>query len=127
MNNGMTDPLEAITFPYLVIHIFVFSDVLDFAIITFSIRAFEILGAFSFHKLDKHGEKLSLIWSLYPEETSLISSEVFSYRSSIALIEILIEGSSLILTLVKSISNDENRLKRINVQKIGSLKDLLNK
>ena len=41
--------------------------------------------------------------------------------------EVLIEGSSLILTLVKSISNDENRLKRINVQKIGSLKDLLNK
>ena len=36
------------------------------------------------------------------------------------------EGSSLILTLVKSISNDENRFKRINVQKIGSLKDLLN-
>ncbi|MBD1174820.1 DNA polymerase III subunit alpha [Pelagibacterales bacterium SAG-MED01] len=40
---------------------------------------------------------------------------------------VLIEGSSLILTLVKSISNDENRLKRINVHKIGSLKDLLNK
>ena len=40
--------------------------------------------------------------------------------------EILKEGSSLILTLVKSISNDENRFKRINVQKIGSLKDLLN-
>jgi len=40
--------------------------------------------------------------------------------------EILKEGSSLILTLVKSISNDENRFKRTNVQKIGSLKDLLN-
>jgi DNA polymerase-3 subunit alpha len=40
--------------------------------------------------------------------------------------EILIEGNSLILTLVKSISNDENRFKRINVQKIGSLKDLFN-
>ena len=37
------------------------------------------------------------------------------------------EGSSLILTLIKSISNDENRLKRINVQKIASLKDLINK
>ena len=36
--------------------------------------------------------------------------------------EILKEGSSLILTLIKSISNDENRLKRINVQKIASLK-----
>ena len=41
--------------------------------------------------------------------------------------EILKEGNSLILTLVKSTSNDENRFKRINVQKIGSLKDLLNK
>ena len=31
--------------------------------------------------------------------------------------EILIEGNSLILTLIKNISNDENRFKRINVQK----------
>ncbi len=41
--------------------------------------------------------------------------------------ENLKEGSSLILTLVKSISNEENRFKRTNVQKITSLKDLLNK
>jgi len=41
--------------------------------------------------------------------------------------EVLKEGGSLILTIVKSISNTENRLKRINVQKIASLKDLLNK
>ena len=40
--------------------------------------------------------------------------------------EILKEGSSLLLTLVKSISNDENRFKRINVQKIVSLTDLFN-
>ena len=40
--------------------------------------------------------------------------------------EILKEGNSLILTLVKNISNDENRFKRINVQKIASLKDLFN-
>ena len=40
--------------------------------------------------------------------------------------EILKEGSSLLLTLVKSISNEENRFKRINVQKIGSLIDLFN-
>ena len=40
--------------------------------------------------------------------------------------EILKEGSSLLLTLVKNISNDENRFKRINVQKIASLKDLFN-
>jgi DNA polymerase III subunit alpha len=38
--------------------------------------------------------------------------------------EILIEGNSLILTLVKNISNDENRFKRINIQKIASLKNL---
>tara|TARA_Y100000389_G_C17365368_1_gene466021 strand:- start:85 stop:1155 length:1071 start_codon:yes stop_codon:yes gene_type:complete len=41
--------------------------------------------------------------------------------------DILKEGNSIILTLVKSISNDENRLKRINVQKIASLKDLITK
>ena len=40
--------------------------------------------------------------------------------------EILKEGNSLILTLVKNVSNDENRFKRINVQKIASLKDLFN-
>ena len=40
--------------------------------------------------------------------------------------DILKEGSSLILTLFKNISNDENRLTRINVQKIASLKDLFN-
>ena len=33
----------------------------------------------------------------------------------------------MIITLIKSFSNDENRVKRINVQKIASLKDLLNK
>merc|ERR1712127_701663 len=41
--------------------------------------------------------------------------------------EVLIEGNSLIITLVKTISNDENKFKRINVQKIASLKDLFNK
>ena len=41
--------------------------------------------------------------------------------------EILKEGSSLILTLLKSITDSENRFKRINVQKIVSLKDLLNR
>ena len=30
------------------------------------------------------------------------------------------------MTLFKSISNDENRFKRLNVQKIASLKDLFN-
>ncbi len=40
--------------------------------------------------------------------------------------EILKEGTSIILTLFKNISNDENRLTRINVQKIASLKDLFN-
>ena len=41
--------------------------------------------------------------------------------------EILIEGNSFILSIVKSISDNENRFKRINVKKISSLKDLLNK
>jgi len=41
--------------------------------------------------------------------------------------DILIEGNSLIITLTKNISNDENRFKRINVQKIASLKDLFNR
>ena len=41
--------------------------------------------------------------------------------------EILKEGNSFILTLMKSFSNEENRFKRINVQKVASLKDLLNK
>jgi DNA polymerase-3 subunit alpha len=41
--------------------------------------------------------------------------------------EILIEGSSLIITLSKNISDDENRFKRINVRKIAPLKNLLNK
>ncbi len=41
--------------------------------------------------------------------------------------EVLIEGNSLIISLIKTISNDESRFKRINVQKIASLKDLFNK
>ena len=39
---------------------------------------------------------------------------------------ILKEGNSLILTILKSTSNEENRFRRINVQKIASLKDLFN-
>jgi len=41
--------------------------------------------------------------------------------------ETLVEGSSLIITLIKTFSNDESKFKRINVQKIASLKDLFNK
>ena len=41
--------------------------------------------------------------------------------------EILKEGNSFILTLFKSSSDSENRFKRLNVQKIVSLKDLLNR
>jgi DNA polymerase III subunit alpha len=41
--------------------------------------------------------------------------------------EILVEGSSLIITLSKNFLNDDNRSKRINVQKISILKDLFNK
>jgi DNA polymerase-3 subunit alpha len=39
--------------------------------------------------------------------------------------DILREGSSLILTLTKTISSDEDKTKRINVRKIASLKDLV--
>ena len=54
--------------------------------------------------------------------------ELFIFSDTLELNrEILKEGTSLILTLVKSISNEENRFKRINVQKIASLKDLLSK
>ena len=40
--------------------------------------------------------------------------------------EILKDGNSLILTLNKSFSNDENQTKRINARKIASLKELFN-
>ena len=54
--------------------------------------------------------------------------ELFIFSDTLQLNrEILIEGNSLILTLIKNISNDENRFRRINVQKIASLKDLFNK
>ncbi len=41
--------------------------------------------------------------------------------------EILTEGNSLMITLVKNISEDENRFKRVNITKIVSIKDLYNK
>ena len=54
--------------------------------------------------------------------------ELFIFSDTLELNrEILKEGNSLLLTLVKTISNDENKTKRINVQKIASLKDLINK
>ncbi len=40
--------------------------------------------------------------------------------------QLLVEGDSFILTLAKTSSADNNRLRRINVQKIASLKELLN-
>ena len=40
--------------------------------------------------------------------------------------EILKEGNSLLITVVKNISNDENRMKRINVTKISSINSLAN-
>ena len=39
---------------------------------------------------------------------------------------ILKEGNSLILTLAKSVSDENNRFKRVNVKKIISLKDVIN-
>ncbi len=60
--------------------------------------------------------------------TDLLSVfEIFIFSEVLELNrEILKEGNSLILTLVKNITNDENRFKRINVQKIASLKQLFN-
>ncbi len=40
--------------------------------------------------------------------------------------DLLKEGNSFILTVIKSLSDEDNRFKRINVQKIASLKDLIN-
>ena len=54
--------------------------------------------------------------------------ELFIFSDTLELNRsILKEGNSLILTLVRSANKEENRFKRINVQKIASLKDLLNK
>ena len=41
--------------------------------------------------------------------------------------KILIEGNSLLITLIKNFSSDENRFRRINVNKIVLIKDLYNK
>ena len=38
--------------------------------------------------------------------------------------DILVEGNSLMITLIKSITDESNRFKRINVKKITSLKKL---
>ena len=40
---------------------------------------------------------------------------------------ILVEGNSLIITLIKNITENNNRFKRLNVKKIVSLKDIFNK
>ncbi len=54
--------------------------------------------------------------------------ELFIFSETLQLNrQILKEGDSFIITLAKSISNEENRFKRVNVQKVASLKDLLNK
>ena len=54
--------------------------------------------------------------------------ELFIFSDTLELNRtILIEGNSLIITLIKNVSNDENRFKRINVKKIASLKNLFNK
>ncbi len=51
-----------------------------------------------------------------------IFSDIFEMNRNV-----LVEGNSLIITLVKNISDEENRFKRINVKKIVSLKELINK
>ncbi len=41
--------------------------------------------------------------------------------------DILSEGSSLLITINKNLTDDENRFKRINIIKVGLIKDLVNK
>ena len=54
--------------------------------------------------------------------------ELFIFSENLQLNrDILKEGNSFILTLTKSISDEQNRFKRININKIASLKDILNK
>jgi len=54
--------------------------------------------------------------------------ELFIFSDTLELNRgILKEGNSFILTLLKSLSDSENRFKRLNVKKIVSLKDLLNR
>ena len=62
------------------------------------------------------------------EEIELFTNNINidNYKKDETIINEGEEGNSLLLTLVKSISNDENRFKRVNVQKIGSLKALFN-
>ena len=51
-----------------------------------------------------------------------IFSEVFEFNRSI-----LFEGNSLIITIIKNLSDEVNRFKKINVKKIVSIKDMVNK
>ena len=51
-----------------------------------------------------------------------IFSDVFESNRSI-----LFEGNSLIITIIKNISDDDNRFKKINVKKIVSIKEVINK
>jgi len=51
-----------------------------------------------------------------------IFSDIFEINRNI-----LVEGNSLILTLSKNLSDDDNKFKRINVKKIASLNDLIGK
>ena len=51
-----------------------------------------------------------------------IFSEIFEINRNI-----LVEGNSLMLTLIKNYSNENKTLKRINVKKIISLNELINK
>ena len=78
----------------------------------------------------ENGERYELVLRFhYTEQMTDLSSvfELFVFSDVLELNrEILKEGSSLILTLFKNVSNDENRLTRINVQKIASLKNLYN-
>jgi DNA polymerase-3 subunit alpha len=53
--------------------------------------------------------------------------ELFIFSDTLELNrELLVEGNSLLITLNKSLNDEMNRFRRINVKKIASMKNLLN-
>ena len=57
----------------------------------------------------------------------IIIFEIFIFSDLLELNRnILREGSSILITAIKDISNSDNRFKRVNVKKIVNLKDLSN-
>ena len=69
-----------------------------------SIKAFEVLGAFSFHKWLNEELCSSFILSLYPDATSFISRDVSLYLSSIIFNDFLISDNSILMPSASKIA-----------------------